>query len=55
MKNNSSYWIDQRDIPDSKFGKNKIPNCECTNFFTCRACLDYAVERNISDKNLISE
>lgn len=29
----------------------KPANCECTHSFTCRACLDRCVERNIADRN----
>ena len=35
-----SYWPDQRDIPDSKYGKTQKPaDCKCTDSFTCRVCL----------------
>lgn len=44
-----SKWLDQRDIPDGKWGKNKIPGCVCNNMFTCGACLQRAVDRNKAD------
>ncbi len=41
-----SYWLDQRDIPDGRYGKIPTPGCECTHSFTCGACLDRAAVRN---------
>lgn len=32
-----------------RFGKYRVPNCECTERFTCRPCLDAAVARNLAD------
>jgi hypothetical protein len=26
-----------------RFGKKRVPNCECTHRFTCRPCLEAAV------------
>lgn len=46
----SSYWADQRDIPDSRWGKTHVPGCECDAIRTCRACLDRCVERNSVDQ-----
>lgn len=42
----NSYWLDQRDVPDSKWGKSKPPGCTCSFNFTCRVCLDRTVARN---------
>jgi hypothetical protein len=50
MDKQKSYWRDQRDLPDSKYGKQRVPNCECTHIFTCRACLDYATTRNLKEQ-----
>jgi hypothetical protein len=44
-----SKWIDQRDIPDGRWGKTKVPGCRCERSFTCGACLDRAIDRNIAD------
>jgi hypothetical protein len=43
---NGSYWSDKRDIPSGKYGKTKLPDCECTGIFTCRVCLDYSIIRD---------
>ena len=43
----ASKWLDQRDIPDAKFGKTKLPGCECDYRFTCRVCLERATARNL--------
>ena len=51
MKRIISYWLDQRDIPDARWGKTKVHGCECTNAFTCRACLQRCVDRNKQDQN----
>jgi len=45
-----SVWNDQRDISDSKWGKEITPGCECTSRFTCRACLDKTVNRNLAER-----
>lgn len=43
MSNISSRWPDQRDVPDSRFGKTPKPSdCTCTERFTCRVCLKNA-------------
>lgn len=39
--------LDQRDIPDTKFGKTKLPKCKCAYNFTCKVCLDYAASRQV--------
>ena len=44
-----SKWADQRDIPDGRWGKIRTPGCECTDNFTCRACLDRAHARNMAE------
>jgi len=45
-----SKWVDQRDIPDAKFGKHKTLGCECKHNLTCRACLDRAHVRNMAER-----
>jgi hypothetical protein len=44
-----SYWLDQRDVPDGRWGKRRIPDCRCTSSFTCGACLAYASTRNMAE------
>ena len=43
-------WIDERDVPDGRYGKSKTPGCECTDHFTCGACLQRCVDRNAADR-----
>lgn len=45
-----SYWLDERDIPNGRFGKDKPPDCECTHSYTCGACTQRCVDRNKADK-----
>lgn len=45
-----SYWLDQRDIPDSKWGKDKLPGCICGSGYTCRVCLDRTTARNQAEE-----
>ena len=45
----TSKWLDQRDIPDARWGKVLTPGCECTHIFTCRACLQRAHTRNMAE------
>ena len=45
-----SNWRDQRDIPDSLFGKYTLPGCECTRHFTCRVCLVRTHMRNVAEQ-----
>lgn len=49
-KNCQSYWLDQRDLPDPRFGRGILPGCSCTYGFTCRVYLEDLVARNISDR-----
>ena len=50
-----SKWLDQRDIPDAKFGKTKLPGCECDYRSTCRVCSDRAVDRNLAERSGVNE
>jgi len=45
-KRKGSYFLDERDLPDYKFGKTKRPGCKCDYNFTCRVCLEYAATRD---------
>lgn len=46
----TSKWLDERDIPDGRYGKIMTPGCECTRNFTCRVCLDRAHTRNMAER-----
>jgi hypothetical protein len=46
----TSYWLDQRDIPDGRYGKIRTPGCECERGLTCKACLDRAHTRNMAER-----
>lgn len=45
----TSFWADQRDIPDGRWGKINRPGCVCDAMFTCGVCLKAAHERNMAE------
>jgi len=46
-----SVWLDQRDIPNAKFGKTAVPGCTCTQNETCSACMRRCADRNAADRS----